>query len=57
MNEKEIGKSKIELEEKLDKLMKDLERVNASFPSLERLDGWVPKETNKEDKIVMAEKR
>ncbi len=44
-------------EEELDRLWEELKRVNRSFPSVERLDGWAPRDVDKERRVVLASKK
>lgn len=37
--------------------MEELKSINKSFPSVERLDGWVPRDVDEERKVVLAAKK
>lgn len=51
-----MSKSRAYLEKKLDELTEELKKVNTSFPSNERLDGWIPRDVIEEEKVVLAAK-
>jgi hypothetical protein len=49
-----MSKSRANLEKKLGELIEDLKKVNGSFPSIEKLDGWIPREVLIKKGVIRA---